>query len=113
MMKIASLTRVCAAAACIGIAGSLATPAIALADTASTAAIAAGIGAIVGTLIYDNNRHQYYYVDRGNRHYVNNDQAQQWYRHRDPGYYNTHQNDFRNNPGKFDRDWRSNHPHPH
>ena len=111
MMNFTSVARLGALAACVAIGGSIATPAAALADTASTAAIAAGIGAIIGTLLYDNSRHQYYYV-RGGRHvYVSNDQAQQWYQRRDPQFYRQHRGDFQRNPGKFDRDYRSSHPH--
>jgi hypothetical protein len=107
----ASFARFGALAATIAIGGSIATPAVALADSASTAAIAVGIGAIVGTLIYDNNRHQYYYVRGGRNYYVNNNQAQQWYQRRDPQYYNAHRSDFRNNPSRFDQGFRQRHPH--
>jgi len=68
-----------AAAAVISTLGLTTTAAPAEADQASTAAIVAGLGAIVGALIYDSNRHQYYY-NRGGRHqYVSNDTANAYY----------------------------------
>ncbi len=101
-----------ALALCLALGGSIATPVIALADTSSTAA-AIAIGAIIGTLIYDSSRHQYYYVDN-NRHrvYVNNTTAQGWYQRKDPQYFRAHQNDFYHNPSQFDREYRSSHGHP-
>jgi hypothetical protein len=112
MTQIGLFFRSTAIAACITIGGSFATPAVASADTGSTAALIA-IGAIVGTLIFDSNQHQYYYVRSGRRVYVNNATAQGWYQRQDPQWYRTHQGDFNRNPGKFDRDYRgSHHPHP-
>jgi hypothetical protein len=68
-----------AAAAVISSIGLGATAAPAQADQASTAAIIAGLGAIAGTLIYDANRHQYYY-NRGGRHvYVDNNTSNAYY----------------------------------
>src|ERR1700685_1645765 len=64
-----------ALALCVAIGGSIATPAVALADTGSTAA-AIAIGAIIGTLIYDSSRHQYYYVNDNRHVYVSNATAQ-------------------------------------
>jgi hypothetical protein len=59
-----------------GLAAAFATgaPQPASADTASTAAII-GAAAIVGGLILDSNRHQYYYVRNGHRQYVDNNTA--------------------------------------
>jgi len=52
------------------VAGALATSSIpAAADTASTAAIAAGAAAIVGALLYDGSNHPYY-IRNGHRYYV-------------------------------------------
>ena len=68
-----------AAAAIVSTIGLGATAAPAQADQSSTAAIVAGLGAIAGALIYDSNRHQYYY-NRGGRHqYVSNDTANAYY----------------------------------
>ena len=112
-----SFVRLGALAAGIAIAGSVTTPAVALADTATTAAIAAGIGAIVGTLLYDSTRHQYYYIRSGHHYYVSNGTAQQWYQRRDPRFYNAHRSDFQHNPQRFNQEWRSSHHsgpgHPH
>lgn len=115
MTKTGLFFRSAAFVACLGIGGSLATPAVAVADAGSTAA-AIAIGAIVGTLIYDSTQHQYYYV-RGGRHvYVSNATAQGWYQRKDPTWYHAHQSDFSHNPAKFDKDFRSSHqsrpPHP-
>jgi hypothetical protein len=114
MSIFSKLTRVGSLAACIAISGTMAVPAVALANSTTTAII---VGAIVGTLIYDSNRQQYYYVNNGNRRYVDNSSAQAWYQRQDPQYYRAHQSDFRGNPGRFDRNYRSSHPsrppHPH
>ncbi|HTU69323.1 MAG TPA: hypothetical protein VMF11_03295 [Candidatus Baltobacteraceae bacterium] len=112
MTKTRLFFRSAAIAACVGIGSSLATPVVAAANTASTAA-AIAIAAIVGTLIYDSTQHQYYYVNGGHRHYVNNATAQAWYQHQDPKWYRAHQSDFQRNPAKFDRDFRSSHHPPH
>jgi hypothetical protein len=78
-----------AAAAIVSTIGLGATAAPAQADQSSTAAIVAGLGAIAGALIYDSNKHQYYY-NRGGRHvYVANNTANAYYQrhpnmHRDP-----------------------------
>jgi hypothetical protein len=99
-------------AVCVAIGSALATPAVAVADAGTTAA-AAAIGAIVGTLIFDSSRNQYYYVNGSHRYYVSNDTARSWYHQRDPQWYNAHQNDFAHNPAKFDRDFRAAHHPPH
>jgi hypothetical protein len=110
MHQFNKLARVGSLAACIAISGTMAVPTVALADSTTTAII---VGAIVGTLIYDSTRHQYYYVNGGNRRYVDNATAQTWYQRQDPQFYRAHQRDFQNNPQKFDRDYRgSHHPHP-
>jgi len=68
-----------AAAAVISSIGLGATAVPAQADTATTAGIIAGLGAIAGALIYDSNKHQYYYV-RGGRHvYVDNNTSNAYY----------------------------------
>jgi hypothetical protein len=100
-----------ALALCVAIGGSIATPAVALADTGSTAA-AIAIGAIIGTLIYDSSRHQYYYVNDNRHVYVSNATAQGWYQRQDPQYFRAHQNDFYHNPSQFDREYRGSHGHP-
>jgi hypothetical protein len=111
MFNLTHLARAGTLAACIAVSGTIAVPAVALADTASTAAIVTAVGAIVGTLIYDSGHRQYYYVRGGRRYYVANDTAQQWYRRRDPRYFDAHRDDFRNNPQRFDRQYRGSH-HP-
>jgi hypothetical protein len=106
----AMLTRAGSLAACIAISGTMAVPTVALANATTTAII---VGAIIGTLIYDSNRQQYYYVNNGNRRYVDNTSAQMWYQRQDPQYFRAHQRDFRGNPQQFDRAYRSSHPqHP-
>lgn len=95
-------------AVCVAIGGSMATPAVAVANAGTTAA-AAAIGAIVGTLIFDSSRHQYYYVNGGHRHYVTNNTARSWYQRKDPSFYRAHQSDFSHNPAKFDKEYRSSH----
>jgi hypothetical protein len=112
MMLSTQTLRGTALALCVAIGGSIATPVVALADSSSTAA-AIAIGAIVGTLIYDSSRHQYYYVDNNRHVYVNNTTAQGWYQRQDPQYFRAHQNDFNHNPSQFDREYRSSHGHPH
>jgi hypothetical protein len=93
----------------VAIGGSIATPVVALADANSTAALIA-IGAIVGTLIYDSSRQQYYYVNNDrHRVYVNNETAQGWYQRQDPQFYHAHQSEFRNHPQQFDQEYRSSH----
>jgi hypothetical protein len=103
-------------AVCVAIGGSMATPAVALADANSTAALIA-IGAIVGTLIFDSGRQQYYYVDNYHRRvYVNNQTAQGWYQRQDPQFYRAHQSEFYQHPQQFDQQYRTSHhrypPHP-
>ncbi len=66
------------------VAGALATTSMpAAADTASTAAIAAGAAAIVGALLYDGSNHPYY-VRNNHRYYVTQNEAQ-YYRSRHRG----------------------------
>ena len=50
------------------------------ADTASTAAIAAGAAAIIGALLYDGNNHPYY-VRNNHRYYVTQSEAQYYRGH--------------------------------
>jgi len=69
------------------LAGSLGeTQAVAGANTASTAAIAAGAAAIVGPLLFDSNNRPYYVRD-GHRYYVTQSEAQ---------YYRSHHHGARN-----------------
>ncbi len=118
MITSTMLGRIGTLAVCLTIAGSLGAPSVALADQASTAAIITAVGAIVSTLIYDSNRRQYYYERNNRRYYVSNGAAQQWYQRQDPQYYNAHRSDFRNNPARFNQEFRNSHhghnPHqPH
>jgi len=57
-------------------------PVAAQADYVGTdAAIGAAVGSIVGQLLFDSNRDQYYYVDHYRHwHYVDNDTARYYYR---------------------------------
>jgi hypothetical protein len=57
-----------------------ATPRVAVADTASTAAIIAGAAAITGALLYDGNNRPYYVRDN-HRYYVSSQQAQYYRGH--------------------------------
>jgi len=68
-----------AAAAVISSIGLGATAVPAQADTATTAAIVAGLGAIAGALVYDSNKHQYYYVKSGRHVYVSNSTSNAYY----------------------------------
>jgi hypothetical protein len=75
------IIRIVLAAATIGTLSTTALPQPAVADTTSTALLAGAAALIVGTLIYDSNKHQYYYV-RGNRHvYVDNNTASYYRNH--------------------------------
>jgi hypothetical protein len=80
------------------------------ADTGTTAAIAAAAGLIVGGLLFDNNRNQYYYVNGGQRRYVNEGVAREWYRRHDGAYYNARQNEFRTH--RFASNWQRAHTQP-
>jgi len=90
------------------VAATLAAPRPASADTASTAAIAGLAGIIVGSLLFDSSRNQYYYVNGGNRRYVNDYQARQWYQRRDPQYYNQHRGQWSNHQ-QFQANWSHSH----
>ena len=80
-----------AAAGAAATALTVSAPRPASADTASTAAIV-GAALIVGGLILDSNRHQYYYV-RGGRHvYVDNNTA---------SYYRSHGGRYRGSDGNW------------
>jgi len=70
-------------AAAIGslvLAGTFVAPQPAVADTASTIAIAAGAAAIVGALLIDNNNRPYYVRDN-RRYYVTQNEAQYYRAH--------------------------------
>ncbi|MGD0966955.1 MAG: hypothetical protein ABR949_01610 [Candidatus Aquilonibacter sp.] len=111
MSKFISLSRAGSLAACIAIFGGSMAPTVAMANGSTSTAIL--VGAIVGTLIFDSSRHQYYYSNGGNREYVSNSTAQSYYQRQDPTYFRSHQSDFNNNPQKFNNDYRtSHHPRP-
>jgi hypothetical protein len=73
------------------------------------AAIGAAAGALVGTLLFDNNRHQYYYDNGGRPVYVSNDQARNYYRQHDRHFYNQHRGDFNKHGDRFANDWHNHH----
>lgn len=81
------------------------------ADTSSSAFWGAVAGSLVGSLLFDNSRNQYYYVQGGNRHYVSRDYAANYYQHRDPHYYQQHRGDFESNPQQFAHEWNGDHHH--
>jgi hypothetical protein len=87
-------------------------PTVVLADNSSNATAAILVGAIVGTLIFDSSRNQYYYSNGGNREYVSNNTAQSYYQRQDPSYYHSHQSDFQHDPQKFNNEYRSSHHQP-
>ena len=111
MFKFTTLARAGSLTACIAILGGSMAPTVAMANGSTTTAIL--VGAIVGTLIYDSSRQQYYNSNGGNREYVTNSTAQSYYQRQDPQYYRSHQNDFQHNPQKFNNDYRSSHHQPH
>ncbi len=80
------------------------------ADTGTTAAIAAAAGLIVGGLLFDNTKNQYYYVNGNQRRYVNENVAREYYRRHDSAYYNAHQNEFRTH--QFAANWQRAHNAP-
>ena len=112
MPKFTTFARAGSLAACIAMFGGSMTPTVALADNSTNTAAAILVGAIIGTLIYDSSRHQYYYSNGGNREYVSNSTAQSYYQRQDPQYYHSHQSDFQHNPQKFDNEYRTSHNHP-
>jgi hypothetical protein len=75
------IIRIALAAATIGTLTTTALPRPALADTTSTALIAGAAAAIIGTLIYDSSKHQYYYARGSRRVYVNNSTASYYRNH--------------------------------
>lgn len=102
-------TIVATAAIALGLASGFSAPV--RADTASSAALGAALGAIAGSLLFDSSHNQYYYVRDNHRYYVSNDQAREYYRRRDPDWYNRHQRDFDRHPDQFSHDWNSEHRH--
>jgi len=86
------IVRISLAAAAIGTLTTTALPQPAVADTTSTALIAGAAALIVGTLIYDSNRHQYYYPRGNQRVYVNNNTA---------AYYRNHNGRYRGPEGRM------------
>ena len=65
----------------------------------------------VGMQIYWNGDRPYYYDDTYHqRHYITTQEAQEWYRHRDPDYYREHQRDWHSgNYDQWDNQWRHDH----
>jgi hypothetical protein len=98
-----------AAAAILATTGVVATARPASADTSASAFWGAVAGSVIGSLLFDGSRNQYYYVQGGGRHYVSRDYAAQYYQHRDPHYYNAHRGDFQNNPQAFAHNWNNYH----
>jgi hypothetical protein len=86
------IIRIALAAATIGTLTTTALPRPAVADTTSTALIAGAAAAIIGTLIYDSNKHQYYYTRSNRRVYVNNNTA---------SYYRSHNGRYRGPEGQM------------
>jgi hypothetical protein len=66
------------------------------------AAIGAALGSIAGSLLFDSNRNQYYYVNSGHRHFVSH-QTASWY-HQYGGYHGWQQH---HHEGGH-RDWHGN-----
>jgi hypothetical protein len=75
------------------------------------AAIGAAAGALIGSLLFDSNRHQYYYNNGGRHVYVSNDQARGYYQHHDPKFYNQHRGDFNKHGDRFANSWQQHHGH--
>jgi len=67
-------------------------PRPAVADTTSTALLAGAAALIIGSLIYDSNRRQYYYVRNGRHVYVDNNTA---------AYYRNHNGRYRGPEGNW------------
>lgn len=110
MPKFTTFARAGSLAACIAIFGGSMAPTVVMANGSTTTAVL--VGAIIGTLIFDSSRHQYYYSNGRNREYVSNSTAQSYYQRQDPQYFKAHRGDFNNNPQKFNNDYRSSHHHP-
>jgi hypothetical protein len=55
-------------------------PSVAKADTASTAAIIAGVAAITGAILYDSSNHPYY-VRNNHRYYITQNEEQYYRSH--------------------------------
>ncbi len=79
------------------------------ADSTSTAILAGLAGLVVGSLLFDSSRHQYYYQRGGRRQYVSDSQAQQYYQHKDPKYFNAHRSTWSSNRGQFANNWNHDH----
>jgi len=73
------------------------------------AAIGAAAGALIGSLLFDSNRHQYYYVNEGHPVYVSNSYARNYYRSHDRGFYAAHRGDFAHHGDRFANDWQQHH----
>jgi hypothetical protein len=86
------IIRIALAAATVSTLATTALPRPAVADTTSTALIAGAAAAIIGTLIYDSSKHQYYYTRGSRRVYVDNNTA---------SYYRSHNGRYRGPEGKM------------
>lgn len=84
--------RIALAAATISTLSTTALPQPAVADTTSTALLAGAAALIIGSLIYDSNKHQYYYVRNGRHVYVDNNTA---------SYYRNHGGRYRGPEGNY------------
>lgn len=105
-MKLSFLRAFSAAAVISGMsAAMLANPLPAAADDGSSAFTGAAVGSLVGSLLFDSGRNQYYYVNNRRRVYVHDSYARNYYAHRDPGFYRSHQGDFNHNRAGFNRSW--------
>jgi hypothetical protein len=87
-MKLPGFFRITVAASLALVAATSLIPQPASADDATTAAIAAGVGAIVGGLLYDANNRPYY--ERGGRRVYVNERVARDYRDRGGRYRDSH-----------------------
>ncbi len=88
-------------------------PRPAAADATTTGILAGLAGLVIGSLLFDSSRHQYYYVTGGRRNYVSDSWAQQYYAHKDPHYYAAHRSTFVRNHQRFASDWNHDHQNKH
>jgi hypothetical protein len=90
-------------------AGVSSAPRPASADSTSTAILAGLAGLVVGSLLFDSSRHQYYYNTGGRRNYVSDSWAQSYYQKKDPSYFNSHRGTFQQNHAAFANKWNQDH----
>lgn len=64
--------------------------------------------AINFSIQFDTNNRPYYVRDH-HRYYVSQYQAQQYYRQRDPHWFQNHRRDWNHNPRQFQNDWNRDH----